>query len=131
MVLAMMARYLAFATRNSNSSMMQIHKDLEDAARTAGAGRLTTLLRITFPLLLPPFIAGWVWIFAHTLRNFSVPLMLATQKNQTLAVLMYHFWQRDANFPLASALAVVLLFVVSILLVLSRRVISQGFTQTQ
>ncbi len=131
MVLAIMARYLAFATRNTNSAMIQLHKELEEAARTAGANALTTLFRITFPLLLPPFLAGWVWVFAHTLRNFSIPLMLATPKNQTIAIVMYHFWEKKADFTLASTLGVALLVAVSILIIFSRRVISRGFTQTQ
>ena len=42
--------------------MTQIHGELEEAARTSGATGFTTLLRITFPLLLPPFIGGWVWV---------------------------------------------------------------------
>ncbi len=131
MVLAIMARYLAFATRTTNSAMVQLHKELEEAAQAAGANRLITLLRITFPLLLPPFIAGWVWVFAHTLRNFSIPLMLATPKNQTIAIVMYHFWERKADLSLASALGISLLVVVSILTIFSRRIISQGFTRTQ
>ncbi len=131
MVLAIMARYLAFATRNSNSAMIQLHKELEEAARVAGANRLRTLLRITFPLLLPPLLAGWVWIFAHTLRNFTIPLMLATSGNQTIAIIMYYFWERKADLCLASTLGVVLLVAVSILIIFSRRVISQGFTRTQ
>src|SRR5574340_368527 len=104
--------------------MMQIHKELEEAAQIAGAGRMTTLLRITFPLLLPPFLAGWVWIFAHTLRNFSIPLMLATPKNQTIAIVMYHFWERKADFSLASALGVSLLLAVGIITALTRSFIS-------
>ncbi len=58
MVLGMMARYLAFATRSTNSAMIQLHKELEEAARAAGANGLTTLLRITFPLLLPSCLVG-------------------------------------------------------------------------
>ncbi len=131
MVLALMARYLAFATRSTNSAMIQLHKELEEAARAAGANQLTTLLRITFPLLLPPFIAGWVWVFAHTLRNFTIPLMLATPENQTIAVVMFHFWERKADFPLACTLGVTLLVALGILTIFSRRIISQGFTRTQ
>ncbi len=131
MVLAIMARYMAFATRNSNSAMLQIHKELEEAAHVAGAGRLKTLMRVTFPILVPPLLSGWVWVFAHTLRNFSVPLMLSTSKNQTVAIVMYHFWERRADFSLASTLGVALLVAVAILTILSRTVISKGFTRMQ
>jgi iron(III) transport system permease protein len=131
MMLALMTRYIAFASRTANSAMTQIHGELEEAARTSGATRLTTLMRITFPLLLPPFIGGWVWVFAHTIRSFSIPLMLATPGNETIAVVMYHFWERKADFSLASTLGVAMLVGVGILTFFSRRFISQGFTRDQ
>ncbi|MBI2989481.1 MAG: iron ABC transporter permease [Deltaproteobacteria bacterium] len=131
MMLALMTRYLAFATRTSNSAMTQLHQELEEAARTSGAGHLTTLARITFPLLLPPFIGGWVWVFSHTIRSFSIPLMLATPSQQTIAVVMYHYWERKADFSLASTLGVAMLVVVGLLTYFSRRFIAQGFTKAQ
>ncbi len=131
MMLALMSRYLAFATRTSNSAMTQLSAELEEASMLCGAGHLTTLIRITVPLLLPPFLGGWVWVFAHSLRNFSIPLMLATPGNETIAVVMYHFWERKADFSLASALGVSLLVVVGILTFVMRRVISHGFTREQ
>jgi iron(III) transport system permease protein len=131
MTLALMTRYIAFATRTSNSAMTQVHKELEEAARTSGASRITTFIRITFPLLLPPFIGGWVWVFAHTIRSFSIPLMLATPGNDTIAVVMYHYWERKADFSLASTLGVAMLVAVGILTMLSRKFIAQGFTREQ
>jgi iron(III) transport system permease protein len=131
MMLALMTRYIAFATRTSNSAMTQVHKELEEAARTSGASRITTLMRVTFPLLLPPFIGGWVWVFAHTIRSFSIPLMLATPGNDTIAVVMYHYWERKADFSLASTLGVAMLVSVGILTMLSRKFIAQGFTREQ
>ena len=131
MMLALMTRYIAFGSRTANSAMTQIHGELEEAARTSGATRFTTLVRITFPLLLPPFIGGWVWVFAHTIRSFSIPLMMATPGNETIAVVMYHFWERKADFSLASTLGVAMLVSVGILTFFSRRFIAQGFTRNQ
>ena len=131
MTLALMTRYIAFGTRTSNSAMTQVHKELEEAARTSGASKFTTLFRITFPLLLPPFIGGWVWVFSHTIRSFSIPLMLATPGNETIAVVMYHYWERKADFSLASTLGVVMLVAIGLLTFASRRFISQGFTRSQ
>jgi iron(III) transport system permease protein len=131
MMLALATRYIAFASRTANSAMTQIHGELEEAARTSGATRFTTFVRITFPLLLPPFIGGWVWVFAHTIRSFSIPLMLATPGNETIAVVMYHFWERKADFSLASTLGVAMLLSVGLLTFLSRRFIAQGFTRNQ
>lgn len=129
MVLALMTRYLAFGTRTSNAAMTQVGKELEEQASTSGAGRARTLRRITFPLLLPAFIAGWIWVFAHTFRNLTVPLMLATPGNETIASTLYSYWERKADFSLASALGVLLLAAMAVTIVLARRFVARGYTR--
>jgi ABC-type Fe3+ transport system permease subunit len=57
--------------------------------------------------------------------------MLATPGNETIAVVMYHFWERKADFSLASTLGVAMLLVVGLMTFLSRRFIAQGFTRNQ
>ena len=129
MILALMTRYLAFATRTSNAAMTQLHRELEEAARTSGANKIITLWKITFPLLLPPFIGGWIWVFAHTIRSFTIPLLLATPGNETVAVLMFQFWDRKTDFALASTVGVAMLVVMGLLTFIARKYIASGFTR--
>jgi iron(III) transport system permease protein len=129
MVLALMTRYLAFGTRTSNAAMTQIGKELEEQASTSGAGQARTLRRVTFPLLLPAFVAGWIWVFAHTFRNLTVPLMLATPGNETIASTLYSYWERKADFSLASALGVLLIAGMAMTIVVARRFVVRGYTR--
>jgi iron(III) transport system permease protein len=128
MVLALMTRFMAFATRTTNASMTQLGNELEEAGYVSGVGKLRVLLRITLRLLFPAFVAGWIWIAAHTIKNLSVPLMLATPDNSTIATSLYFYWQRKADFSLASALGISLIAVLALLAFVSRRVIAAGFT---
>jgi iron(III) transport system permease protein len=129
MVLALMTRYMAFATRSSNAAMTQLGAELEEAGYVSGVGRLKVMFRVTLRLLSPAFIAGWIWIAAHTIKNLSVPLMLSTPDNQTIATALYFYWQRKADFSLASALGMILVAFLAILAVISRKVIAAGFTR--
>jgi iron(III) transport system permease protein len=129
MMLAMITRYLAFATRTSNAAMTQLHPELEEAGLISGASRIRTFGKITFPLLLPAFIGGWVWVCAHTIRTFSIPLMLSTPETQTVAVVMYYYWERKADFSLASTLGVAMFLIIGLLTYCSRSLIAQGFTK--
>ena len=129
MTLALMTRYLAFATRTSNAAMTQLHRELEEAARTSGASKVTTLWKITFPLLMPPFVGGWIWVFAHTIRSFTIPLLLATPGNETVAVVMFQFWDRKTDFALASTVGVAMLVVMGLLTFIARKYIASGFTR--
>jgi len=128
MVLALMTRFMAFATRSSNSSMTQLGNELEEAGYVSGVGRLKVLMRITFRLLSPAFIAGWIWIAAHAIKNLSIPLLLATPDNGTIATTLYFYWQRKADFSLAAALGVSLVAVLAVLAIGARRLIAQGFS---
>lgn len=126
--LALITQYIAFATRTTNAAITQVHKELEEAARISGVGRITTLMRITLPLVLPAFAAAWIWVAAHAVRSFSVPVMLATEDNWTLSVLLWEIWDEQNALPLAAALGVVFILSIAILTFLGRRLIVKAFS---
>ncbi|MGH9892032.1 MAG: ABC transporter permease, partial [bacterium] len=105
--LAMITQYVAFASRTTNAAITQIHKELEEAGEVSGAGRVRILWQITYPLIRPAFIAAWIWVAAHAVRAFSIPLLLSSRQNRTLAVMLWHFWDEEGNQSAAAALGVV------------------------
>jgi iron(III) transport system permease protein len=124
MVIGMVVSYVAFGTRLMNSAIMQVQKELEQAAYVAGAGTMKTLMVITLPLLFPAFAAGWVWVAVHALRSFSIPLMLASHENEVFAVLLWEYWE-EGSASLSSALGVLMILVLIPLTLLMRRFIVQ------
>jgi len=129
-VLALVTQYVSFASRATNAAVMQIHKELEEAGEVSGASRLRILWQITFPLIRPAFIAAWIWVAAHAIRAFSVPLMLAGRDSRPLAVMLWHLWDEEQNLPAASALGVVLILVLTLLTFSGRAVIARGFSSS-
>jgi len=124
-ILGLMTEYLAFATRTTNGGLMQIHSELEEAGAASGARQLTTLRKITVPLLIPSLVAGWVWVVAHSLRAFSLPLVLGTKKNEVLSVWIWIHWQ-NGHIPMAAALGVILIGITALLAIVARQVIARG-----
>ena len=122
--MGLIVSYIAFGTRLMNSSIVQNQKELEEAAYVCGASSTRTLLAITMPLLFPAFAAGWIWVSVHALRAFSIPLMLASKKNEVFAVLMWQYWS-DGDVSLASTLGVLLMLSLIPLTLLMRRFIVQ------
>ncbi len=120
--MALIAGYIAFATRLMNTAIVQIHKELEHAAYVCGATVTRTLFAITLPLLFPAFAAGWVWVAVHSLRAFSAPLMLSSKGNQVFAILMWEYWEAG-EVPMASSLGVLLILVLIPLTLFMRRFI--------
>ncbi len=107
-VLGLTIHYLAFGTRTMNGAVAQLHVEMEEAGRTSGAKWATVMRKIVLPLLLPSFISGWIWVAAHGLRNFSIPVLLSSHDNRVLSVELWHAW--DDGYPgKATALGVLLI----------------------
>ncbi len=124
-VAGLMTQYLAFATRTTNAGLLQIHKELEEAARICGASQWRTLWRITGRLLIAALVAGWIWVVAHSMRAFAIPLVLAGKSNEVLSVWLWVYWQ-DGFVSQASALAVILILLTAIIGLLARRLLTHG-----
>jgi hypothetical protein len=69
----------------------------------AGAGRVATFVKINLRVVLPALLNGWLWVVAHAVRDFTVPLFLAN--------LIWGEWELG-SMPVASAYMVVLMAIV-------------------
>ena len=118
-VLGLTVGYTAFGSRAMNSAVTQIHSELEEAGKVSGASWATIMRRIILPLLLPAFVSGWIWIAAHSLRSFSVPLILSSKNSIVLSVVMWDLWNNGRAGPTA-ALGVLLIFGLAILTISGR-----------
>ena len=107
-MLAFLARYLAFGTRLMHSAVLQIHKELEEVSHTSGAGSFQTFWRITLRLLFPAFMNGWLWVFVHAAKDFSVALMLASAGSVVVANVIYESFV-GGHFNSSAAMLVVLI----------------------
>lgn len=105
LVVAYTTTFLAYGTRTTNGVLVQLHRDLEEAASVAGAGFWTVLRRIVLPLALPALIAVWVWVFAHAARELSTALMLHGRHNTVISTLMWNYWS-GGDGPRAAAVGV-------------------------
>jgi iron(III) transport system permease protein len=89
---ACLIRYMPYGMRYAYSGVLQIHRELEQAAGVAGASVPQTLRRIVGPLLWPAIAAGWLFVFLITAKEMSVPLILSGPDSQTIAVAMFDLW---------------------------------------
>jgi iron(III) transport system permease protein len=122
--IGLVVTYIAFGTRLMNGAIIQIHKELEEAAYVSKASSTKTLFTITLPLLFPAFASGWIWVCVHGLRAFSIPLMLASRKNYIYSVLIWQYWS-DGDIPTAAALGVLLTILLIPLTLIMRKFIAQ------
>jgi iron(III) transport system permease protein len=102
LIWAFVIAYLPYGMRYSSSGMLQIHRELEEAAAVCGAAPLTRLRRIVAPLLAPALMAGWLFIFLMAARVLSLAILLAGPRSQTMAVAMFDLWGNGQGTELAA-----------------------------
>jgi len=106
--------YLPFSTRTLSASIIQIHKELEEAGRVSGASSLTVFSRIVIPLLLPTMAGVAIWVAVHAMRELSMALMLNSTSNNVISFLIWSHWEAG-DLRHASALGVVLIAVMLVM----------------
>ncbi len=118
MTIAFTIGFMAYGTRSMNAAILQIHKELEEAAQVSGAPHWRTMWRIFYPLLLPTIIGLWIWCMLHAVRHASVPLMLYDgAENRVLAVLIWRMWDEGQVGSVG---------VIGVLLIISLMIVTLG-----
>lgn len=92
LVIAYVTVYLSFTSRAASATLIQLHPELEEAARTSGATPALAVRRIVLPLMLPALVGAWVWVIAHVMRELSTALLLQGDNNATAAVQLWSYW---------------------------------------
>jgi len=120
LLLGYITRFFPYGQRNISAVMLAISEELDQSSRMAGASWLTTLRRITIPLLKPGILAGWILLFVIFLRELSISIILYTSGTETLSVGVYYLANFE-NEPLTCALSVAQTAVLLLCIIIFRR----------
>jgi iron(III) transport system permease protein len=103
-LVAYIARYMAFSLRANGAALEQVHDSLMEAARICGATMWQTLKDIVLPLVKPGMIAAFFLIFLPSLRELTVSIMLYAPTTRTIGVAIYTL-NEDGETVRSAALA--------------------------
>jgi iron(III) transport system permease protein len=120
LLIAYVTRFLPYGLRAVSSTIVQVHKELEEASRACGGGFWTTLRRILLPLMRPGLIAGWILLATIFMREFSLSLFLYTPSSEPVGPLLYFLWLDGLTGPLG-ALGMLVSVVSAILVAVASR----------
>jgi iron(III) transport system permease protein len=116
-------KYLGWGTRSVNSTIVQIHKDLEEVGQVHGMSRLQVLRRVVLPLIGPSLINGWMWIALLALREVTLALMLYSTNNVVISTQIWSLWRAD--MAQAAALGVALVVVIAVVWFFARKILEK------
>jgi iron(III) transport system permease protein len=94
-----------------NGALLQIHRELEDAAHVSGIRTYPTLWKVVVPLLIPAMVNLWIWNALLSYRELTMAAFMVTQDNITLPVVVWSLWNSGAP---GQAAAVSLLLVAAL-----------------
>ena len=119
LLIAYITRFLPYGLRYNTTSMLQIHKELEESAAMSGASWATTFRRIILPLLKPGLVAGWIYIMIVSIRELSSSILLYSPGTEVLSILIWELWENGQYVEL-SALGVMFIIALFVLVMLAQ-----------
>ena len=109
MYLGIVYSYLPFMILPLYATLAKIDPALLEASSDLGGSRLTTFWLVTFPLSLPGVGAGALLCFIPIVGEFVIPDLLAGSNSPMIGQTLWLEFFTNRDWPVASALAVVLL----------------------
>ncbi|HWR30944.1 MAG TPA: iron ABC transporter permease [Negativicutes bacterium] len=110
-LVAYIARYMAFSLKANSAALEQVHDSLVEAARSCGATMWQSLKYIVLPLVRPGMLAAFFLIFLPSLRELTVSIMLYSPTTRTIGVAIYTL-NEDGETVISAALAGIALILI-------------------
>ncbi len=113
--------YLPFMILPLYASLERMDLDLVEAAQDLGASRSQAFRDVTWPLARPGVIAGCLLVFIPAIGEYVIPYLLGGPESLLIGRVLFDEFFVNRDWPLASAVAVVLLLLLVVPIVLLQR----------
>ncbi|MET8406834.1 carbohydrate ABC transporter permease [Streptomyces sp. NPDC005195] len=114
---------LPFTVWTLRGFIVNIPKELEEAAMVDGCSRTGAFVRVVFPLLAPGMVATSVYAFIQAWNEYLYALMLMSQKNQTATVWLGNFTTKHGTeyAPMMAGATMMAVPIVVLFLIVQRK----------
>ncbi|MBI2563087.1 MAG: iron ABC transporter permease, partial [candidate division NC10 bacterium] len=119
--LVLAVRRLPYTVRGSFSSLLLVHKSLEEAAGSVGATKLRTFWDVTLPLVWKGILVGSLFSFMTSIQEASATLFLTLGGWEMIPVGIFTFYIAGSQSE-AAALGFILIVVAALSLLVINRV---------
>lgn len=116
---------LPFSVRTIAISLQAMPGSVENAAANLGAGPLSVLRYVTFPIIMPGIFAGMAFAFIHSFTDINMSLFIAKPGQRPVTVAIMSFL--DFGFaPTLAALSILSLMIPLVLIAILGRFVGIG-----
>nr|WP_319393543.1 ABC transporter permease subunit [uncultured Desulfobacter sp.] len=99
------------------ATIEKLNFQLVEAARDLGAGPVSALIKVVFPLTLPGIMAGCVMVFVPTMGLYYVASLLGGARQLLVGNLIQQQFLNARNWPLGSATSIILIIFMAVMLI--------------
>lgn len=114
--------YLPFMILPLYANMEKLDTSLQEAAADLGAKPVAAFFTVTLPLTAPGILAGSLLVFIPATGEFVIPDLLGGGNVLMIGRVLYSEFNANHDWPVASAVAIALLFVLVLPMMLYHRV---------
>ena len=118
--LGMVLTYLPLMILPLYASLSRLDDSLVEAASDLGAKPMQIFVTIILPLSLPGVIAGCLLVFIPAVGEFVIPALLGGPDQIMLGKVLWTEFFRNRDWPVASAIAILLLITVTVPILYAR-----------
>ena len=122
-VLTLIYVWIPFATLPILAVLGRIDNRLHDAAADLYASPFEQFRRVTLPLSLPGIAAAFLMVFIPTVGEYVTPLLVGGNAGIMYGNLIEDYFSKSANWPLGSALSMIMLAITLVLVLVGVRIV--------
>jgi spermidine/putrescine transport system permease protein len=115
--------WIPFATLPIFAALQRIEPSLLEAAADLAATPFRRFWRVTLPLSLPGVLAAFFMVFIPTVGEYATPLLVGGSQGSMYGNIIQDFFTKAANWPLGSALAMIMLVTTLALVAMAARLV--------
>lgn len=120
LLLAYITKFMPYGIRAASASMIQINKELEEASLASGGTWFQTFRKVLLPLLMPGFVAGWIYISIIALRELSTSILLYSYNSTVLSIMAFDLWE-GGQYTYVCALGVLMVLLLVAMACVARK----------
>ncbi|OGQ77983.1 MAG: ABC transporter permease [Deltaproteobacteria bacterium RIFCSPLOWO2_12_FULL_60_19] len=120
LLLAYLTKFMPYGIRAASASMIQINRELEEASFASGGTWLQTFTKVILPLLMPGFVAGWIYISIIALRELSTSILLYSYSSTVLSIMAFDLWE-GGQYTYVCALGVLMVLLLVAMAFVARK----------
>jgi sulfate transport system permease protein len=129
-VMALLFVTLPFVIRAVQPVLLELDRDMEEAAASLGASGFATFRRIILPTLMPAILSGAALGFARSVGEFgSVVLLTGNEPFKTQVASVYIFGQVESGETASAAAVSVVLLTISLLVLFGLTLLNRWGTR--